>query len=117
MATYSPLIAAILSVVMAFCADFTSTRYSRAEFEPRMDDFTIPSGEPSGANLLFFCISMGISSLRKASICHWGDPYQTESLRHMTWSGPSPRTSVPMSAAASCGFDTAQGAEDVPTSP
>ena len=82
-----------------------------------MADFTSPSGAPSGANLLFFCISTGISSLRKASICHCGDPYQTESLPHMTWSVPRPRTSVPTRAAASGGLDTAQVAKDVPISP
>ena len=67
--------------------------------------------------MLFFCISAGISSRRKASICHWGEPYHTESLPQATWSAPSPRTRVPTRAAASGGLDTAQVANDVPISP
>ena len=34
-----------------------------------------------------------------ASICHCGDPYQTESVPHMTWSAPIPLISVPTKAA------------------
>src|SRR6266481_3653064 len=89
----------------------------RLHVDPVQPRGVSPSGAPSGANWLFFCISTGTSSRRKASICHCGDPYQTESLPHTTWSAPRPRTRVPISAAASGGLATAQVAKDVPTSP
>ena len=53
---------------------------------------------------------------RIASICHCGDPYQTESVPQMTWSAPMPRMSVPRNAAAWRGWVTAELANDVPIS-
>src|SRR2546422_6812765 len=32
----------------------------------------------------FFCLSAGISSRRRASICHCGEPWKTESLPQIT---------------------------------
>src|SRR5207249_760606 len=74
--------------------------YRRAELPPKIVLLTSPSAGPSGAKLCFFCMSSGISRRRSASICHWGDPYHTESLPQTTWSAPIPLTSVPMNAAA-----------------
>src|SRR2546425_464091 len=116
-ATYSALIAAILSRVISPCAERTSSLYRRAELPPKIALLTIPSAGPSGAKPCFFCMSSGISRRRSASICHCGDPYHTESLPQTTWSAPRPRTRVPMNAAAKRGFATAELAKAVPISP
>jgi hypothetical protein len=84
---------------------------------PKMAVLTFPSAAPSAANLCCLRISAGISRRRMASICHCGEPYQTESEPHSTRSAPSPRTSVPRKAAAKRGLDTAQVAKAVPISP
>src|SRR5437870_13160781 len=113
----SALIAAILSRVIAPGAERRSSLYRRAELPPKIVLLTSPSAGPSGAKLCFFCMSSGISRRRNASICHWGDPYHTESLPQTTWSAPIPLTSVPMNAAAKRGFATAELANEVPSSP
>src|SRR5438128_2481268 len=69
-ATYSALIAAILSRVISPCAERTSRLYRRAELPPKIALLTIPSAGPSGAKPCFFCMSSGISRRRSASICH-----------------------------------------------
>src|SRR5206468_11409147 len=48
-ATYSALIAAILSRVISPCAERTSSLYRRAELPPKIAVLTIPSAGPSGA--------------------------------------------------------------------
>src|SRR5215470_13020598 len=58
-------------------------------------------------------MSSGISSRRNASICHCGEPYQTESVPQNTWSCPRPLISVPIMAAQKRGFDTAEIAKDI----
>src|SRR5438132_7120070 len=45
-----------------------------------MARFTGPSAGPNGLKPCPFCMSSGISSRRNASICHWGEPYHTESV-------------------------------------
>ena len=37
----------------------------------------------------------GIVKRRNASICHWGEPHQIESVPQSTWSAPSDWTSMP----------------------
>src|SRR5207247_1809615 len=69
-ATYSALIAAILSRVISPCAERTSSLYTRAELPPKIAVLTIPSAGPSGAKPCVFCMSSGISRRRSASICH-----------------------------------------------
>ena len=51
---------------------------------PKMARFTGLSAGPRGLKPCFFCMSSGISSRRIASICHWGEPYQRESVPQMT---------------------------------
>src|SRR5207302_8090353 len=115
-ATYSALIAAILSVVMARSAVRRWTLYSRAELPAKIALLTIPSAGPRGAKLYFFCISGGISSRRNASICHCGEPYHTESVPQTTWSRPRPLIQVPTRAAAKRGFAVHELAKLVPMS-
>jgi hypothetical protein len=61
-------------------------------------------------------MSSGISRRRIASICHCGEPYHTESVPQITWSGPMPLTSVPIMAAQWRGCLTAELANEVPSS-
>jgi hypothetical protein len=57
-----------------------SIPYSLAEFSAKIAFFTAPSAGPSDLNPCFFRMALGISILRIASICHCGDPHQTESV-------------------------------------
>src|SRR5437867_6364502 len=52
----------------------------------------LPSAGPSAAKPYVRRKSSGISMRRNASICHCGEPYQTESVPHSTWSAPRPLT-------------------------
>src|ERR1700757_2879033 len=61
-------------------------------------------------------MSSGISSLRNASICHCGEPYQTESVPQKIWSWPRPLINEPIIAAQKRGLDVAETAKLVPTS-
>src|SRR4029450_13825044 len=80
------------------------------------DGLVALSAPPRAGKPYFFCMSSGISSRRMASICHCGDPYQTESVPHMMWSAPIPLISVPINAAENLGCATAELANDVPSS-
>src|SRR5881628_3166875 len=80
--------------------------YMLAELSPRIWFFTRPLAGPRGANPYFFCMSSGISSRRRASICHCGEPWKTESLPQMTLLAPSPLIHVPSIAAANLGSIT-----------
>lgn len=73
-------------------------------------------GRPSGVKPWASRMSSGISMRRKASICHWGEPYQTESVPQGTRSLPMPRISVPSRAAQWRGCTTAEEAKVVPSS-
>src|SRR5207244_11283690 len=63
-----------------------------------------------------FRISSGIWNRQKASICHWGDPYHTESEPNTIRSGPMNFMSCPMMWAATVGKVTTEEAQVVPIS-
>src|SRR5262249_14246627 len=91
-------------------------RYRRAAFAPKISCLVALLAPPRAGEPYFFCMSSGISSRRMASICHCGDPYQTESVPPLICAAPIPLVNVPINAAENLGWATAELANDVPSS-
>src|SRR6266850_7806830 len=87
--------------------------YNFAEFNPRI--FRLASGVISGYPY-FFRISSGIWNRQSASICHCGDPYQTESEPNTMRSSPKYLSAWPSRWAQTLGNVITQEAKVVPSS-